>query len=102
MRSWAADDWQVGVADQPERELAAYASTDGHLTLIGLDTNPRGLNGRSGTVSAYSIGGLAPNAELTLALWNAARDGANSVAGTVRTDAVGVARFECRCTRRSR
>jgi hypothetical protein len=45
-------------------------------------------------MSAYSIGGLPPNAELTLAVWNAGGDGANSVAGTVRTDAVGVARFE--------
>lgn len=102
MRSWAADDWQVGVADQPERELAAYASTDGHLTLIGLDTNPRGLNGPSGTVSAYSIGGMAPNTELTLALWNELGGGERSIAPTVRTDAVGVVRFECRCTRRSR
>ena len=91
---WAEDDWQVGIVDQPEQELAAYASTDGHLTLMGLDTNARGLNGLSGALSAYSIGGLPPNAELTLALWNAAGDGANSVAGTVRTDAVGVARFE--------
>ncbi|HET9506948.1 MAG TPA: hypothetical protein VFO81_03315 [Gaiellaceae bacterium] len=91
---WAEDDWQVGIADQPEQELVAYASTDGHLTLMGLDTNARGLNGLSGAMSAYSIGGLPPNAELTLALWNAAGDGANSVAGTVRTDAVGVARFE--------
>jgi hypothetical protein len=91
---WVADDWQAGIADQPEQELAAYVSADGHLTLMGLDTNARGLNGLSGAVSAYSIGGLPSNAELTLAVWNAGGDGANSVAGTVRTDAVGVARFD--------
>jgi hypothetical protein len=91
---WATDDWQVDIADTPEREVAAYASTDGHVTLIGLDTNARALNGLSGAVSGYSIGGLPANTELTLALWNAAGDGANSVAGLVRTDAVGVARFE--------
>ena len=43
--------------------------------------------------SAYSIGGLPPNTEFNLALWNAtARQ--NSIAGTVTTDAAGVARFE--------
>ena len=45
-------------------------------------------------VPKYSIGGLPANTQFGLALWNAAGDGKNSIAGTVTTNAAGVARFE--------
>jgi hypothetical protein len=81
--------------DRPEKELAAYAGPNGELTIVGLDTHGRNLN----TVSteqapSYSIGGLPPDTAFTLALWNATGDGTNSIAGTVTTNAAGVARFE--------
>jgi hypothetical protein len=91
---WADDDWKLGVLDEPEKELAAYADADDHLTLVGLDTNGRDLNAVSTETREYSIGGLPPLTAFTLALWNATGNGENRIAGTVTTDAVGVARFE--------
>jgi hypothetical protein len=91
---WEDDDWKVGVPDAAEKELAAYADGEGELTLLGLDTRGRELNSVSPEAPAYSIGGLPPNSELGLALWNASGDGKNSIAGTVVTNAAGVARFE--------
>jgi hypothetical protein len=100
---WDDSDWSVpayGVEghssnDTPEKELAAYAGPNGELTLLGLDTNGRYLNGVSPDPPAqYSIGGLPPNTNLTLALWNATGDGTYSIAGTVPTNAAGVARFQ--------
>ena len=91
---WAEDDWQVGVPDQSEKELAAYASVDGRLTLMGLDTHARGLNSISTETSAYSIGGLPARTMFNLACWNASGNGENSLTGTLTTDAAGVARFE--------
>ena len=82
-------------ADQPEKEIAAYADAAGHLTLIGLDSHGRGLNTvSSDPAPAYSIGGLPANTAFNLVLWNATGNGENSLAGTVTTDAAGVARFE--------
>ena len=83
-----------GVPDQSEKELAAYASVDGQLTLMGLDTHARELNAISTEKSAYSIGGLPANTMFNLALWNASGNGENSLTGTLTTDAAGVARFE--------
>jgi len=100
---WQDDDWSVGAYgieghssnDQPEQELAAYAGPNGELTLVGLDTNGRDLNSASTQAPvAYSIGGLPANASFNLAEWNATGDGADSVAGTITTNAVGVARFQ--------
>jgi hypothetical protein len=100
---WDDSDWSVpayGVEghssnDTPEKELAGYAGPNGELTLLGLDTNGRNLNGVSPDPPAqYSIGGLPPNTNLTLALWNATGDGTNSIADTVPTNAAGVARFQ--------
>jgi hypothetical protein len=100
---WAADDSSVSAyeieghssADQPEKELAAYAGPDGELTIVGLDTHGRALNTASpDPAPAYSIGGLPPNTPFTLALWNATGDGTNSIAGTVVSNDAGVARFE--------
>ena len=91
---WDDDDWQVGTPDEAEKELAAYASADGHLTLMGLDTHARNLNTTSDEKPQYSIGGLPANTAFNLALWNATGNGESSLAGTVATDAAGVARFE--------
>jgi hypothetical protein len=43
---------------------------------------------------AYSVGGLPPDTNLTLAVWNATGDGTNSIATRVPTNAAGVARFQ--------
>jgi hypothetical protein len=95
---WADDDaatrFDAPKPDQPEQELTAYAGPDGQLTLVGLDTHGRSLTAPNGESSSYSIGGLPPNTTFTLALWNASGDGTNSVAGTVTTNDVGVARFD--------
>jgi hypothetical protein len=80
--------------DQPEKEIAAFVGPDIYLTLMGLDTHARLLNTTSSETPAYSIGGLPPSTELNLAIWNAAADGVNSIAGKVTTSAAGVARFD--------
>jgi hypothetical protein len=98
------DDWGVPAyevvggassSDEPEKELVGYAGPNGQLTIMGLDTNGKELN----TVSSepaptYSIGGLPAHTDFNLAVWNATGDGTNSIAGTVTTNAAGVARFE--------
>jgi hypothetical protein len=82
-------------SDQPEQELAAYAGPNGELTVVGLDTHGAALNAASTDPPVpYSIGGLPPNTNYHLAIWNATGDGANSVAADVSTNAAGVARFE--------
>jgi hypothetical protein len=101
---WADDDAGVpayGVTggetsnDQPEKELVGYAGPNGELTIMGLDTRGRALNAASTEPPApYSVGGLPANRTFTLAVWNATGDGTNSVAGTVTTNAAGVARFD--------
>lgn len=91
---WGDDDWKVGVADQPEKEIAAYAGPTGELTFVGLDTRARDLNVASPETPAYSIGGLPPFTTFNLAIWNATANGENAVPGTVTTNAAGVARFE--------
>ncbi len=91
---WMAGDWKLSVADQPEREVVGYSDDAGHLTLMGLDTHGRALNAVSTEEAAYSIGGLPANADFALAVWNATGNGENSLAATVTTNAVGVARFQ--------
>lgn len=91
---WETDDWSLDQADRPEKEIVAYSGTDGALTLMGLDTHGRFLNTTSPESPEYSIGGLPANTAFNLALWNAAGTGDGSFAGTVTTDAAGVARFE--------
>src|SRR5829696_2257295 len=94
---WEQDDWQLSEGgranDQPEKELVAYANSGDQLTLIGLDTHGRALNGVSNEVASYSIGGLPPNENFNLVLWNADGNGVNSNAGKVATGPTGVARF---------
>lgn len=91
---WEENDWLRGVADEPEKELVAYGDAADQLTLMGLDSRGRDLNTTSHEIPAYSIGGLPANTAFNLALWNESGNGENSLAGTVTTDAAGVARFE--------
>ena len=101
---WDESDWSVPTFranvgdttnDQPEQELVAYVGPGGELTVVGLDTHGKDLNVAStDPASTYSIGNLPPNTSFTLAEWNATGDGTNSIAGTVTTNAAGVARFE--------
>ena len=91
---WEENDWLVGHADAPEKEIVAYADAAGELTFMGLDSHGRGLNAVSTETPAYSIGGLPAGTTFNLALWNASANGENSLAGTVTTNAAGVARFE--------
>jgi hypothetical protein len=91
---WTNDDWEVGVADQPEKEVAAYAGPNGELTLLGLDSHGRDLNAPATETPSYSIGGLPPFTSFNLAVWNFAGDGQNQIRGTVTTNAAGVARFD--------
>jgi hypothetical protein len=91
---WADDDWKVGVPDEPEKELAAYAGETGQLTVLGLDSTGRDLNTTSAQMDEYSIGGLPADTAFGLALWNASGDGTNSAGATVTTNEAGVARFQ--------
>ena len=91
---WTNDDWEVGTDDAQEREVTAYAGPNGELTLIGLDTNGRGLNVASAETPRYSIGGLPPSTTFNLAVWNATANGENQLGGTVTTSGAGVARFD--------
>ncbi len=91
---WEDDDWQVGKPDEAEKELVAYASTSGSVTVMGLDTHARNLNTVSAEKPQYSIGGLPASTSFNLAYWNAAGNGESTSAGTVMSDAAGVARFE--------
>jgi hypothetical protein len=91
---WTEDDWTVDTADQPEKEVVAYADPSGELTLVGMDTHARALNGASSDTPAYSIGGLPPDTTFILAIWNGAANGESGIGGTVTANAAGVVRFE--------
>jgi hypothetical protein len=104
---WASDDETVPAtpgygasgghtsSDQPEKELVGYAGPNGELTVVGLDTHGKDLNGVSpDPPAAYSIGGLPSNTTFNLALWNANGDGTNTVGDPVTTNDAGVARFD--------
>ncbi|HEV8685960.1 MAG TPA: hypothetical protein VGQ84_01700, partial [Gaiellaceae bacterium] len=104
LEPWESNDWTApgfggrGGAtsdDQPEKELVGYSGPNGELTIVGLDTHGRDLNTVSlDPPSQYSIGGLPANTAFNLAVWNATGAGTNSIAGTVTTNAAGVARFD--------
>jgi hypothetical protein len=100
---WADDDSSVtthGIEghssnDQPEQELVAYRGDNGQLTVVGLDTNGRSLNGASSDPpSAYSIGGLPSNTAFDLTKWNETGDGTNSDPVVVWSNDAGVVRFD--------
>ncbi len=80
---------------EAEKELVAYASSGGAADRDGSRHARRAdLNTVSAEKPQYSIGGLPADTSFNLALWNAAGNGESTPAGTVRSDAAGVARFE--------
>ncbi len=91
---WGDDDWKVGVADQPEKEIVAYAGPAGELTFVGLDTHAQYLNVASPETPPYSIGGLPPSTTFNLAIWNKTANGENVISKPVLTSPAGVARFD--------
>lgn len=91
---WADDDWRVEVPDQPEKELVAFADPRGPLTVMGLDTRGQLLNTAAEESPYYSIGGLPRHTTFTLAVWNGDGTGEASTERTLRTNAIGVARFQ--------
>ena len=90
---WVDDDWAVDKAEQPEKEITAFAGPSTELTLIGLDTHGRDLNAASTETPSYSVAGLPPSTTFNLAVWNATGNGENVLGGTVTTSSNGVARF---------
>ena len=100
---WDASDWTVATygieghssQDTPEKELAAYTGPNGELTILGLDTNGRALNVGVDR-AAVRVQHRRPAGEhgVRPRVWNASGNGENSIAGTVTTNAAGVARFE--------
>lgn len=91
---WAENDWRHGVPDSLEKEVVAYAGPAGELTFVGLDSGGQLLNAATPETRAYSLGGVTPGTRFMLALWNAAGDGATSIAGEVGANDAGVVRFE--------
>jgi hypothetical protein len=86
--------WQVLGLDGESgtKLLTAYSSpSGGDLTLIGLDTAGAQLNVASPTQVSYSVGGLPPSTAFTLLLWNRDGNGQITAAGTIVSDAAGVA-----------
>lgn len=75
------------------RLAASYAGPNGELTVVGLDRQGGQINGPSATVVPYAIGGLPPSTTFRLLEWNRDGDGRNVDAGTVTTDAAGVAQI---------
>ena len=101
---WDESDWGVptyGIEghssnDTPEKELAAYAGPSGELTILGLDTNGRALNAAVDR-AAVGVQHRRSAGEHGVQAWCSGTrpaTGTNTVAGTVTTDAAGVARFE--------
>jgi hypothetical protein len=75
------------------RLLAAYVGKEGQRTVLGLDTAGAQLNAASTILVSYSVGGLQPSQNYSLAVWDEAGDGKTGPAKTVATDASGVATF---------
>ena len=73
------------------RLLAGYVSKDGQQTVVGLDTAGAQLNAVSTTPVSYTVGGLKPSQQYSLAVWDEAGDGRAGASQPVSTDASGVA-----------
>lgn len=71
--------WRVVGVDgsSGSKLVVGYGGRAGQLTVVGLDTAGASLNAPASTFSTYVVGGLAPGARLSLALWNA--DGTGTV-----------------------
>lgn len=87
--------WRVlGVPGYSAAKLVtAYAGPIGQYTVIGLDRAGGQLNGPTGTLVPYTIGGLPPATTFRLVLWNADGSGTLSDGSPVTTNANGVASF---------
>lgn len=84
--------WKVVGVDgsSGSKLLAAYASPEGHLTVVGLDTAGAQLNTVSATQVSYNINGFPPNASFRLYYWNHDGSGQNVLAGVVTSNEAGV------------
>jgi hypothetical protein len=80
---------QIKDTSPPRRLLGRRRSPDVDGARLGRPRPQRGLR----RDPAYSVGGLPASTAFSLALWNASGNGESSLAGTVTTDAAGVARF---------
>ncbi len=75
------------------RILAGYVSKDGQQTVVGLDTAGAQLNAASTTPVSYTVGGLKPSQQYSLAVWDVAGDGRAGASQPVSADASGVASY---------
>ena len=73
--------------------VTALGDGAGALTVLGLDTGGAVVNGVSPEAVPYTIGGLPPNAQLRLVVWNADGTGQTGAPAPLTTDAAGNATF---------
>ena len=84
-------DAAIGELQKPFLDDSQIASS---RTIMGLDTHARNLNVASPDPwMPYSIGGLTPNTNFALIVWNATGDGTNTIVGPVPANSDGVVRF---------
>ena len=75
----------------PTKQLAAFVGEGDELTILGLDTAGATLNGVSPTTITYTIGGLKPDTDFNLLVWNRDGEGKLALDGTISADRDGVA-----------
>lgn len=83
----------VDAVPNTTRLLAGYVGKGGQQTVVGLDTAGAQLNAATPTVVSYSIGGLQPSQQYSLAVWDAVGDGTAGPVSPVSADASGVVTF---------
>lgn len=79
----------VGVGDPASKELTAYISPAGDITILGLDTRGGMIRTTSAELVPYAIGGLPPNTSFRLLLWNADGTGENREVGRLDSGPTG-------------
>jgi len=77
----------------PAKLLTAYISPAKDITILGLDRNGGAISTTSNAPVPYSIGGLPPNANFRLVVWNGDGTGTNVDKGFVVTSPQGTAEF---------
>jgi hypothetical protein len=77
----------------PAKLVTAYVSPAGNLTILGLDENGGSIATTSHAPVAYSLGGLPPNTQFRLVVWNADGGGGNTDIGYLSTDEAGSISF---------
>jgi hypothetical protein len=87
--------WNVlSIAGAPAPKLVtALGDGAGALTVLGLNTEGAVVNGVSPVSVPYTVGGLPPNTQLRLLVWNADGSGQLAAPGPVTVDAAGDAAF---------